>query len=106
MDYLKRPYAVAENSDETIVTAAKVGDALAADADVTDVFVVHCETTTGIMNPLPEICAAVKAKGRGLIVDAMSSFGAIPIDVQELDIDVLGGLRRTSASKAFQASAT
>jgi len=63
--------------------------ALSNDPDITDVFLVHCETTSGIVNPLAELCAAVKSQGRRVIVDAMSSFGALPIDMAALQIDVL-----------------
>jgi 2-aminoethylphosphonate-pyruvate transaminase len=54
-------------------------------AGVTHVAVVHCETTTGILNPIEEIGEAVAAAGACYIVDAMSSFGAIPIDAKGID---------------------
>src|SRR5207249_5592251 len=63
--------------------------ALAADKTVTHVAQVHCETTTGILNPLNETGAVVKRHGRGFIVDAMSSFGAIPIDWAAAGMDYL-----------------
>ena len=63
--------------------------ALAADPAITHVAVVHCETTTGILNPINEIGAVVKNHGRIYIVDAMSSFGAIPIDFAAAGIDFL-----------------
>jgi 2-aminoethylphosphonate-pyruvate transaminase len=50
----------------------------------THVAVVHCETTTGLENPLQEIAAACRDAGAGLIVDAMSSFGALPLDIVAL----------------------
>ena len=53
----------------------------------THVAVVHCETTTGILNPIDEITRIVKAGGRELIVDAMSSFGGVPLDLSKLEID-------------------
>jgi len=56
---------------------------------ITHVAIVHCETTTGMLNPLPEIARIVKAQGKTLIVDAMSSFGGIPMDAHELGIDFL-----------------
>ena len=62
---------------------------LTADPAVTHVAVVHCETTTGILNPLADIAAVVKGCGRTFIVDAMSSFGGIPMDVEALGIDFL-----------------
>ena len=52
-------------------------------------FLVHCETTSGIVNPLIDIARAVKSRGRVLMVDAMSSFGALPIDMAGDKIDVL-----------------
>ena len=51
---------------------------LSRHGDVTHVAFVHCETTTGILNPLPELARVVKAHGKKLIVDAMSSFGGVP----------------------------
>ena len=54
------------------------------DPAITHVAQVHCETGTGILNPLPEIAAACARHGKGLIVDAMSSFGAIDIDVSQV----------------------
>jgi 2-aminoethylphosphonate-pyruvate transaminase len=56
---------------------------------ITHVAFVHCETTSGILNPLEELCAVAKKHGKTLIVDAMSSFGGIPFDVRELGIDFL-----------------
>ena len=53
---------------------------LAADRAITHVAIVHCETTTGILNPLEEAGRIVRRHGRRYVVDAMSSFGALPID--------------------------
>ena len=64
-------------------------ETLSADPAITHVALVHCETTTGILNPLEEIAAVVRESGRSLIVDAMSSFGGIPMDVGELGVDFL-----------------
>ncbi len=55
---------------------------LAADPAITHVAAVHCETTSGILNPLEEIAAVVKAAERELLVDAMSAFGALPCDAR------------------------
>ena len=63
--------------------------ALAGDRDITHVALVHCETTTGILNPLEAIGRIVAAHQRVFIVDAMSSFGAIPIGLRESSIDFL-----------------
>ncbi len=56
---------------------------------VTHVAVVHCETTTGILNSIAEIGAAVSRSGATYIVDAMSSLGAIPVDMPGARIDFL-----------------
>lgn len=66
-----------------------IADALDADPTLTHVAVVHCETTTGIVNPLRELGLMVREKGRIFFVDAMSSFGAIPIQAADCRIDYL-----------------
>jgi len=60
---------------------------LTRNPDVSHVAVVHCETTTGIINPIAEIGAAVHKAGRVYFVDAMSSFGAVPMDVAACHAD-------------------
>jgi 2-aminoethylphosphonate-pyruvate transaminase len=72
--------------------------ALKADASITQVAVVHCETTTGILNPVEAIGQLVKRHGRGFIVDAMSSFGAIPLRLADAGVDYLV----TSANKCIE----
>lgn len=63
------------------VEPAAVAAALRADPAITHVALVHCETTTGLLNPLPAVAAAVAAAGRALLLDAMSSFGALEVDL-------------------------
>ena len=55
----------------------------------THVALVHCETTTGMLNPVAEVGAAVREAGAAYIVDAMSSFGGIPLEVATAGIDFL-----------------
>jgi 2-aminoethylphosphonate-pyruvate transaminase len=62
---------------------------LQADQSITHVAIVHCETTTGILNPVQEIGQCVHQHGRSYIVDAMSSFAGIPIDLPAAHIDYL-----------------
>jgi len=64
-------------------------DLLEVDPSITHVAVVHCETTTGIINPIDEVGACVRRHKRSLIVDAMSSLGAYPIDMAGWGIDFL-----------------
>lgn len=66
--------------------------------EITHVAVVHCETTTGMLNPVEEVGAVVKAAGRVFIVDAMSSFGGIPMDAKGMGADYL----ISSANKCIQ----
>ncbi len=80
------------------VAPEKLEEALAADPSITHVSFVHCETTTGILNPLDTLCPIVKRFEKTLIVDAMSSFGGIPIDTAGLGIDFLV----SSANKCIQ----
>ena len=67
----------------------RIAALLNGNPDVTHVAMVHCETTTGMLNPLEEMSRVVKLRGKVFIVDAMSSFGGIPIDAKELGIDYL-----------------
>ena len=71
---------------------------LADDDAITHVVLVHNETTTGMMNPLEAIAAIVKAQGKMLLVDSMSAFGGVPLDIAELRIDYLV----SSANKCIQ----
>ena len=68
---------------------AELAAALAADEAITSVAVIHCETTTGLINPIKEIGEIVKRFGKDYFVDAMSSFGAVPLNLVECGIDYL-----------------
>jgi 2-aminoethylphosphonate-pyruvate transaminase len=78
-----------ETADDVPTTADDVNRLLTQDPSITHVGLIHCETSTGILNPLPEIAAVVARRGRRLIVDAMSSFGALPIDARTTPFDAL-----------------
>jgi len=67
----------------------EIGGALAIDGAITHLAVVHCETSTGIINPVKEIGQVVRRFGRRYFVDAMSSFGAVPLDLAGCNIDYL-----------------
>lgn len=76
-------------AEDQAVDPGAVDRCLAAHPEITHVALVHCETGTGIENPLHAIAQVVAARGRGLIVDAMSSFGALPIHLPDTPIDAL-----------------
>lgn len=63
--------------------------AIKAIPEITHVAVVHCETTTGILNPIEAIGSLAQRHGKVFLVDAMSSFGAVPIDFAASGIDYL-----------------
>jgi 2-aminoethylphosphonate-pyruvate transaminase len=88
-EMMGRKLSVFETAEDVPTTAADVARKLDADPSITHVGLIHCETSTGILNPLPEIAAAVAQRGRRLIIDAMSSFGAIPIDAGAVPFDAL-----------------
>lgn len=77
-------FAEDQPADPQVIEAA-----LMADPTITHVAQVHCETGTGIMNPLADIAKVVERLGRSLIIDAMSTFAAIEIDVRTLPFDAL-----------------
>jgi 2-aminoethylphosphonate-pyruvate transaminase len=89
LKYLGRAHVALDLAEDKQPTAAMIEEAFAKDAAITHVAQVHCETGTGILNPLPEIAAACARHGKGLIVDAMSSFGAIEIDVAKYPVDAV-----------------
>lgn len=89
LDYLGRDYIALDKGDYLPPQPEEVAELLERHPDVTDVFLVHCETSSGILNPLREIADMVKARGKGLIVDAMSSFGAVPLTVDKIPFDVM-----------------
>lgn len=80
---------VVEVAENATIEAPLAAERLKQAGDVTHVAVVHCETTTGIVNPIAAIGAAVARAGAAYIVDAMSSFGAIEVDLGAAWIDFL-----------------
>jgi 2-aminoethylphosphonate-pyruvate transaminase len=77
---LKRRVTPIEYSEQQPVNPADVEAALKRDASITHVAFVHCETSTGVLNPLKDVAAVVSRHGKSLLVDAMSSFAAVPIE--------------------------
>jgi len=79
---LKQPETSPPNLDE-------LKTILVNDSTLTHVAMVHCETTTGMYNPVEEVGQLVKDAGLTYIVDAMSSFGGIPMSMASLNADFL-----------------
>ena len=89
LKYIGREHSSIDLAEDKQSTAAMLEGAFKMDPRITHVAQVHCETGTGILNPLADIAAACARHGKGLIVDAMSSFGAIEIDVAKYPIDAV-----------------
>ena len=76
----------------------QIENALTSDPTITHVGIIHCETTTGILNPVEEVGGVVRRFGRIFVVDAMSSFAGMPVDMRGWKIDFLV----SSANKCVQ----
>jgi 2-aminoethylphosphonate-pyruvate transaminase len=91
LGYLGREAVVLPHGEQEPADLARIDAALTADPSITHVAQVHCETGTGILNPLRDIANIAANHRRGLIVDAMSSYGAVPIDARTIRFDALVG---------------
>lgn len=80
------------------IDVGQVEKMLAREPGITHVGAIHCETTTGMLNPVEALGKVVRQSGRVLIVDAMSSFGGMPLPVADWSIDFLV----SSANKCIQ----
>lgn len=89
LDIARRPTVAHETPEDTPPDLAEVDRLLAGDKAITHVFAVHCETTSGILNPIEEIGALARKHGRKFLLDSMSAFGALPIDVKTLGFDAV-----------------
>lgn len=87
--YLGRDHVVMDKGDYLPPRGDEVSAALQGDPAITHVVVIHCETSSGILNPVAEISEAVYRHGRKLLVDSMSAFGALPIGVDEVRYEAM-----------------
>lgn len=85
-------------AENTRPSVEAVEEALSSKKGITHVGMVHCETTTGILNDFLPIAQMAKSMGKFVILDAMSSFGGIPIDLSDGNVDFL----ISSANKCIQ----
>lgn len=95
-DRANRKHVVYSTQYDEPPKLSELEELLSQDKDITHVVMVHCETTSGILNPLEEVGALVKQYNKVFIVDAMSSFGGIPINFETIDILI------SSANKCIQ----
>lgn len=87
--YLGRDHVVIDKGDYLPPRGDEVAAALDADAAITHVVAIHCETSSGILNPVAEISQAVYERGRKLLIDSMSAFGAIPLAVDDIRYEAI-----------------
>ncbi len=95
---LQIPTLIIDAGDLATPDLFQIKKMLIENPEITHVAAVHCETTTGIINPIEEISRIVKSFNKVFIVDAMSSFGGIPLNISDLNIDFL----ISSANKCIQ----
>lgn len=84
-----REVVVLDKGDYLPPRGAEVAEILGADPAITHVVAIHCETSSGILNPLKEIADAVAGVGRKLLIDSMSAFGALDVDPREIAFEAL-----------------
>lgn len=89
LDIAGRRTHVHETAEDMPPDLEKIDALLTATPSITHVFSVHCETTTGILNPIAQIGAIAARHGKAYLVDSMSAFGALPVDVRAMHIDAL-----------------
>ena len=84
LETMGRAAVTLETPEDMPPSAEAVDAALAESSDVTHVLAVHCETTTGILNPIEDIARVTAKRGRDLVIDAMSALGAIHLDAKRV----------------------
>ena len=100
--YARMIYLHGTHQEQLLGTPASIGcvrlgnpamrelyDTLAGAPDISHVIVVQVETTSGLLNPIEDLGAVVARHGRRMIVDAMSGFGAVPLNIASLPCDAV-----------------
>ena len=89
LQYLNRDHIILDKGDYLPPRGKMVAQILAQDPAITHVVAIHCETSSGILNPIEEISQATYAAGRALLIDSMSAFGALPLDANQIRYEAL-----------------
>ena len=89
LQHLQIPHTALRSPENELPDLMLLEQTLSSDPAISHVAAVHCETTTGILNPIEELGRVVKRHCCQFVVDAMSSFGAIPLDMESAGIDFL-----------------
>nr|WP_170324434.1 2-aminoethylphosphonate--pyruvate transaminase [Ruegeria arenilitoris] len=89
LEYLGRAHVVLDKGDYLPPRGEEVARILAEDPDISHVVAIHCETSSGILNPVEEISEATYAAGRKLLIDSMSAFGAVELKPTEIRYEAM-----------------
>jgi len=89
LDIARRAVVVHETPEDTPPDLGAVERILKETPAITHIFAVHCETTSGILNPIADIGALAQRYGKSFLLDSMSAFGALPLDVQAIKPDAI-----------------
>lgn len=89
LEYLDRAHVVLDKGDYLPPRGQEVARILADDPDISHVVAIHCETSSGILNPVEEISEVTYAAGRKLLVDSMSAFGAVELKPSEIRYEAM-----------------
>jgi len=89
LDIAGRKTVVQQTAEDAPPDLKKVEAILKRTPSITHVFAVHCETTSGILNPVKEIGALAEKYGKGYLIDSMSAFGAVPLDARAVHADAI-----------------
>lgn len=89
LDIAGRKSVVYETPEDTAPDLKRIEGILKRSKSITHIFTVHCETTSGVLNPVHEIGALAKTYGKGYLVDSMSAFGALPLDGDKAHADAI-----------------
>ncbi len=88
-EYYRRAFEAVETAEDQPADPTALEARLARDPAISHVAVVQCETTSGVLNPVEEIAAVTARAGRRLLIDAMSAFGALPLDARRIAFDAV-----------------
>ncbi|HLS07075.1 MAG TPA: 2-aminoethylphosphonate--pyruvate transaminase [Bacillota bacterium] len=87
--HLQINHVIHDSGEVSAPDLEAIEETLKNDEDITHVAVVHCETTTGRLNPLEKIAPIINKYNKIFFVDAMSSFAGVEMDIDELGIDYI-----------------
>lgn len=87
--YIGRDYTIVESAEDVPVDLRRLDSTLSQDPTISHVAVIHCETTSGILNPIKAVAEIVAKHERRLLIDAMSAFGAIPLSTKDIRFEAV-----------------